>query len=551
MLSLLPIFSLIIPTLAVPQVKLGNTVITGASFLESGVEFFGGIPFAQPPVGELRLKPPVLATVLDTPTFNATKFGPSCLNTAFPKALVSEDCLQLNVFRPTNVTSNAKIPILFWIYGGKPTRAFSAGATLKYNATSLVAQSMTRGTPIIVVSANYRLGPLGFPPTVEAAKKGSLNLGIKDQIAALKWVQNNIEIFGGDKSKVTIFGESAGGNSVTLHFLGKHIKGLARAAIAQSAPIVPSFLPGRYQDRWTSFISAIPECASLANSTNTFDCLRGNVTTASLLQGFAASTTDVRTDLTYFPTIDGPQGILPDLPTKLIPTARLPVILGSNLDEGTFFIDQHVNSTEQISKQLTDLCKPALLGEKLLNNAMKQILRLYPDIPALGSPFNTGNQTFGLSSQYKRGAAILGDWIFQAPRRAMSTSLREQGIPVYGYQFTEPTAISPIAPDPRTVAPGSIAVTHGAEIPFVITGVTNGTAAAEALQIMMQDYWISFAVTLNPNDGKGSNRPKWEEYSVSKPTVLQLQGGDVKAVPDTYRDAQMRFINSIPHVFHR
>ncbi|PPQ91811.1 hypothetical protein CVT25_000260 [Psilocybe cyanescens] len=547
MLALLLSFSLLSAALAAPEVKLGNTFVSGAEYAPSGVEFFGGIPFAKPPVGELRLQPPVLTTTLNTPTFNATKFGPSCLNTAFPESLVSEDCLQLNIFRPANVNSNVKLPILFWIYGG----AFSVGATLKYNATSLVAQSIVRGTPIIVVSTNYRLGPLGFPTALEASKKGALNLGIKDQIAALEWVQANIAAFGGDKSKVTIFGESAGAYSVTLHFLGKHIKGLARAAIGQSAPVVPSFLPGRNQDRWTSFVSAIPECASLANSTNTFDCLRGNFTTATMLKGVAASTTNIPTDLTYFPTIDGPDGILPDLPTKLVPTAHIPVMLGSNLDEGTFFIDQHVNSSEQISKQIIDLCTPALLGAKSLTAATQQILRLYPDVPALGSPFGTGNNTFGLSSQYKRGAAILGDWIFQAPRRAMSTSLRAQGIPVYGYHFTEPTAISPIAPDPSTVAPGSIAVTHGAEIPFVITGLTNGTASTEALRAMMQDYWISFAVTLNPNDGKGNKRPKWEEYSVTKPTVLQLKGGDVNVVPDTYRDAQMQFINSIPHVFHR
>lgn len=98
--------------------------------------------------------------------------------------------------------------------------------------------------------------------------------------------------------------------------------------------MVPSFLPGRNQDRWTSFVSAIPECASLANSTNTFDCLRGNFTTATMLKGVAASTTNIPTDLTYFPTIDGPDGILPDLPTKLVPTAHIPVMLGSNLDEG-------------------------------------------------------------------------------------------------------------------------------------------------------------------------------------------------------------------------
>ncbi|KAF8868318.1 Alpha/Beta hydrolase protein [Mucidula mucida] len=160
-------------------------------------DFFGGIPFAEPPLGELRLKAPVKKFFLDVDVLDALNFGPGCLQ---PKATfpISEDCLTLNIFRPSGIAANASLPVLFWTYGG----SFLSGASSIYNGSAIVAQSVLRGTPIIYVNFNYRLGPLGFPQGNEADFRGELNLALKDYLAALEWVQTNIQAFGGDKSKV-------------------------------------------------------------------------------------------------------------------------------------------------------------------------------------------------------------------------------------------------------------------------------------------------------------------------------------------------------------
>jgi acetylcholinesterase len=202
---------------AAPQIKLGKTTLTGLDITGLGLEFFGGIvclllcftnvaqvyvgiPFAEPPLGKLRLKPTVLKTRLDVETFDASSFGKGCLQPATDITEFSEDCLTINVYRPKGVLANANLPVLFWTYGG----GFQDGASLIYNGSAIVAQSVARGTPLIYVNYNYRLGPLGFPQGQEADDRKALNLALRDQIAALQWVQANIGIFGGDKKKVSV-----------------------------------------------------------------------------------------------------------------------------------------------------------------------------------------------------------------------------------------------------------------------------------------------------------------------------------------------------------
>lgn len=200
-------------------------------------EEFPNIPFAHPPVGQLRLKPP---TPLTEPqgTILAQANGNACpqfifttdnilspataeigllLNTPlFQKALSqSEDCLSLNVHRPKGVKKGDKLPVLFWIFGG----GFELGWNYMYDGSLWVEQSLNSsiGEPIIVVTVNYRVGGVGFLPGKEILKDGSANLGLLDQRLGMQWVADNIAEFGGDPSKVTIWGESAGAISVMDH----------------------------------------------------------------------------------------------------------------------------------------------------------------------------------------------------------------------------------------------------------------------------------------------------------------------------------------------
>lgn len=208
-----------------PSVDIQHGTVIGNAFL--GADTFKGIPFAKPPVGDLRLRAP--QPITDSfGTFDATKSPKSCpqfskeVNTGnIPQDLVGltlnnpafqkitnagEDCLTINVVRPSTATAGSKLPVLFWIYGG----GFSSGSAPIYPGSSLVLRSIKLAQPIIYVSVNYRLGGFGFLAGDELADEQNTNLGLRDQRLGMQWVQENIEAFGGDPSKVTIWGESAG-----------------------------------------------------------------------------------------------------------------------------------------------------------------------------------------------------------------------------------------------------------------------------------------------------------------------------------------------------
>ena len=226
------------------------TIDTGAlsgSQIESRtgdtIEFFGGIPYAAPPVGDLRWREPQ-PTEAWKGVRDASGYAPSApqniageggfrdsisntLGFVTPDANeleYNEDCLYLNVFTP-DVTASKKLPVLFWVHGG----AHRTGSGSSYPGQELAAKG------VVLVTINYRLGPLGFMSHPELTKEGCRgNQGLLDTVYALQWVQRNIEQFGGDRSNVTVFGESAGGHSTCAMFTSPLCKGLIHRAIAQS-----------------------------------------------------------------------------------------------------------------------------------------------------------------------------------------------------------------------------------------------------------------------------------------------------------------------------
>ncbi|KAG2008151.1 hypothetical protein CC2G_013612 [Coprinopsis cinerea AmutBmut pab1-1] len=201
---------------ATPKVKIGRTTVVGRENAAAGVDFFGGkrsrnldlqtrffadkwnrpsIPFAEPPVGSLRFRSPILKTRCTETTLEASSYGKACLQPplVIPLADTSEDCLSINVVRPTGTRIGDKLPV---------------------------------GTPVIYVNFNYRLGPFGFPQGQEAHDRRELNLGLKYVTAALEWVHANINFFGGDKNKITIFGESAGAITIGILYLNRQFEKL-------------------------------------------------------------------------------------------------------------------------------------------------------------------------------------------------------------------------------------------------------------------------------------------------------------------------------------
>ncbi|KAF8178205.1 Alpha/Beta hydrolase protein [Mycena galopus ATCC 62051] len=536
------------PNIFAAQMQLGNTTIIGSDIPALGGEFFGGIPYAEGPIGDLRFARPVPKFSLgNLSTFNATEFGASCIQPPSPFTPVdlplSEDCLTINVFRPAGLEADAALPVMAWIFGG----SFFTGTPVTFNASSLVARSVARGTPIIYVSFNYRLGALGFPQGPEAASQGVLNLGLRDQILALEWVQENIAAFGGDPAKVTVFGQSAGSVSVALLYLTPEFPNLARAAIFESGQTGTTgiYSPNKSLDQWNIFVNSTPTCAGDLNSgTDEFACLRA-ATTDELLAAENAGLAATVGEFPFFPVLDGPDGLIPALPSVTLPSpgagGGIPFMSGSTLDDGTLFValSSAINSTSEIVDQLDTSFYPCA-SASLLQNATDTLLELYPDIPALGCPFDTGNDTFGISPVFKQAAALIGDIVIQAPRRFWSQTASAKGTAVYSYIFT----------DPQPENPPFLGVAHLSELPYVygqITIAANGTGPGTLSEIM-QDYWLSFADSLDPNDGKGAPRPTWELYSANQ-AIMQLNSTNTEMIPDDYREAQMAFINENAALF--
>ncbi|KAK0460687.1 extracellular triacylglycerol lipase precursor [Desarmillaria tabescens] len=525
-----------------PQVQLHRTTLVGRDVAGLKQDFFGGIPYAEPPLGPLRLRPPVFKPQLDPGSFNASNFGLSCLQPVnvlpsyvhgMSSDLISEDCLTINVFRPSGVTENSSLPVLFWTYGG----GFESGSASLFNGSAIVAQSVVRGTPIIYVNFNYRLGPLGFPQGAEAASRGILNLAIKDQLAALEWVQSNIGAFGGDKHKVTVFGESAGSIMTSILFLHPSISKFARAAIFESGSATSSitFNAQRREDSWTVFVQSIPSCSSFVGTSSTVNCLQ-SVSSSDILEGLLRAFAEANEAIPYDPTLDGASGVFPGLPSELFPRgqfARLPFIAGTNLDEGTMFCPTELNYTNGLLRQILNAnFSPPAVPDSVLD----EILALYPDDPSAGSPYNTGNETFGLSPLFKKCAALTGDLNFDSQRRHWIQTTSESGVKAFGYRFTQPPSI--IVPD--------LGVYHGSELPFVYgaLGSPNEPASANALSVAMIDYWVSFATSLDPNDGRGSSRPIWPQYTPERQVLIQLNGNNLTVIPDDYNKDKIDFIIS-------
>src|SRR3954453_8953730 len=248
-----------------PHATVAQGVLTGTT--DNGVTVFRGVPFAAPPVGDLRWAPPAPPLKWAQPRA-ATNFGAACTQTLrsggsgqwtseymSPEAPgVSEDCLFLNIWTPATLTGaarpSANLPVLFWIYGGGFNEG--SGAVAVYNGANLARKGL------IVVNVNYRVGSLGFMAHPDLTKEqggASGNYGIHDQIAALQWIRDNIKAFGGDAAKVTIAGQSAGAMSVQALIVSPLAKGLFRSAIIQS-PAAPR-TNGNYAPRATAEQAAV------------------------------------------------------------------------------------------------------------------------------------------------------------------------------------------------------------------------------------------------------------------------------------------------------
>lgn len=462
-------------------VTIASGPITGLT--EGDVEGYKGIPYAAPPVGDLRWRPPQPVEPWTTPRA-CTAFGPSCpqkgdelLVTPGP---FSEDCLYLNVW--TAAQAGQRRPVMFWIHGGGFIQGGAAQSV--YDGTALARQG------VVVVTINYRLGPYGFLAhpalAAEAGDGTSGNYGLMDQIAALKWVQTNIARFGGDPGNVTLFGESAGAVSVNLLLCSPLARGLFHRAIAQSGA-VPENIPNQQEARERGLKYAA-KLGVTGSGPTALAQLRAK-SSAELLAAFARTSPLPGSGHRDCLCVDG--RVLTEPPAEVFTARRqaaVPYMAGTNRDEGTLYLrNLPIKTVAGYQAGLR-----ALFGDQAA-----AVAALYPALTDAEVPGAV--------------AAILGDAFVSGTRRAVRWMAAVQPH-TYLYHFTRTNAIS------DRLGMGCF---HGLEIPYVFgSGTMLRMAPREReLSALMIGYWTRFAATGDPN---GGGAPVWPAYTEAADQHLEL-----------------------------
>jgi para-nitrobenzyl esterase len=460
--------------------------------LIDGVRTFLGIPFAAPPTGDLRWRAPVPAEPW-TETRSAIARGPSCAQNATLSndynANSSEDCLTTNVWTPDDAANGSR-PVLVWIHGGGFT--LGSGGEPAYDG-KVLAQT----TGAVVVTLNYRLGVFGFLAHPDLAAEDSEHpssgaYGIEDQRAALVWVQDNIAAFGGDPTRVTVFGESAGGISACFHVVSPLSAGLFTSAILESGPC----------DQGTPLVEAEAQGAELAAAVgcdavpDVPACLRAKPP-AELSTALAGGSFLFGDGANWFPAIDGYN--LPEEPTRMIAQGdfnNVPIILGSNADEATLFFALAGSEYE-----IQDEADFEALAETLMPTHGAEVVARYP-IADYGS------------AQAAAEAAV-GDAGFICNARRTARAFTAKGGKAYLYHFTH-------APENALIP--ELGAFHSAEIRYVfgVPGqlLTQPLSAEElGLSKEMMGYWFGLSEKGDPNGGE---RVPWPAYDVESDQHLTL-----------------------------
>lgn len=470
------------------NVKVEQGVLTGT--VEQGLRVYRGVPFAAPPVGDLRWRAPQPAAKWEG-VRAAEKFAPQCVQSAFTPPgkeapAMSEDCLYLNVWTPAK-SASAKVPVLVWIYGG----GFNAGATSipTYSGEVLARKG------VVLVSIAYRVGPLGFMAhpelSAESSQHVSGNYGLLDMIAGLQWIKKNIAAFGGDPNKVTIFGESAGGIAVSQLSASPLAKGLFEGAISESGGSFghqrASGQPGENM-RPLSVAERSGEALAKSAGAHSIAELR-----ALPPEKIMAATRGQRG--MAWPIVDG--WVLPDDQYKMYDAKQFndtPILVGYNSDEGASF------SPPRSSREYIDNTR------KRYGSFADRLLSAYP----------TGETTVPKTARDLARDSAFG-WHTWTWARLQSSLGKGKAYIYYFDQHPEYPADSPQA---------GHGAPHGREVAYVFGHLNDlrneePTAADRTISDAMVTYWTNFAKYGDPN-GKGM--PQWPAFSDEHPEYMYFAG---------------------------
>ena len=442
---------------------------------------FRGIPFAAPPVGDLRWKPPQLPASWNG-IRRCEEFGKVAWQNMSGRSEppeMSEDCLFLNVWT-TSPGPETKRPVMVWIHGGGLNRGWSSQA--KYDGSQLARQG------VVLVSINYRLGALGFLAhpelSAESEQHVSGNYGLLDQIQALKWVRDNIAAFGGDPSNVTIFGESAGGTSVSALCASPLASGLFHRAIIQS-PWMFGYINDLAEANVVKLrqpVSSTPSAEALGESwaADFVDQQSAQPVMQQLREIPAREFIEGRPYYKTRVTIDG--SVLENHPAAVFAAgkqARVPVMIGTTKDEGAYFTGFLPPNRDEFEQTL----------RRFYGASSGAVISLY------------SSQAGG---DYKSdGARFVTDAWFLHPTRQLLEGMKSIPVDAYQYQFIRPGEGSSDTGSP-----------HAIELRFVFgTLGENASDAEQRVSDMMRAQWVKFAETGDPN---GAGLPSWPSYRKQK-----------------------------------
>ncbi|WP_233510975.1 carboxylesterase/lipase family protein [Actinomadura craniellae] len=453
-----------------PTVRIRDGAVRGTA--GATANSYLGIPYAAPPVGPLRWKPPAPPARWQG-VRDGSEPGNPCMQRAEPTpwgnlagpGTPGEDCLYLNVYTPKKRAAH-KRPVMLWIHGG----GFTIGSGTFYEGSNLA----DRGDAV-VVNFNYRLGAFGYfahpDLATESAEGISGNYGLLDQQAALRWVRDNIAAFGGDPGNVTIFGESAGGGSVCQNLVSPRTRGLFDRAIAQSGCGFP--LPTQDAQQGSGAAWAAGQgCTDVA-------CMRGK--TAE--QVLAASLTPA---VRWTPVVDGK--VMPLQIQEALDTGRfhrVPVVQGTTADEGRLTV---ASTYDLAGRRLTAEGYPAAVRQ-FFGDRADAILARYP------------------LSDYPSPAEALGAILTHAQFSCLSyrtTESMAKHTRAYGYEFADPNAMAYL----NLPISFPVGAAHGSEIRYIF-GNVSGTPEQNALADRMLGYWTNFAKTGVPY---AAGAPRWDRF---------------------------------------
>lgn len=473
----------------VDTIRVDGGLISGA--VEDGVNVYRGIPFAAPPVGDLRWKAP--QPVVDWDGVRAcTEFKTDCPQAPYPKGSLyyreprpqSEDCLFLNVW--STAEPGEKQPVMVWIHGGGFTRG--AGTTEAYDGTQLAKKD------VVLITINYRLGVFGFLAhpelTAESEHNSSGNYGTLDMIAALEWVQRNVEQFGGDPENVTIFGESAGSWAVNVLVASPLAKGLFHRAIGQSGGSFGSMTHLSESDGDNMSAEEMGVAFGAAAGADSLDEMRA-LSADQLLATFT-SNSDGR-QFRSRAIVDG--WFLPKTVAEIFAAGEhndVPSILGSNRDESSAFM------------------APGMLPKTVeaYETAMRE---------RYGDDFDAFAKVYPVSGPEDIRDVVIqsgSDSTFGISMRTWARMMKHGDSPAYLYYFTRVPQV------PNSEFYGAF---HAAEILYAFDNLHQRegvyTDVDHALAEVISGYWVNFAKTGDPN---GDGLPRWNPYNEDNEPYMDL-----------------------------